>query len=221
MLTNKYSKWYFNIINTAKTRLILGYTETHHILPKSLGGSDTRDNLVRLTAKEHFVCHRLLPLFTEGEDRRKMLCAVWAMTWGDRRKSNKSACTAHQYEIGRKACAEAASMYRHTEESKKKISVALTGKPKSESHKRNTGLSSKGRTWKVAECANPKLNQGSKNPRARHWILTTPSSETINLHGNFKAWCSEHGMPSSTTALKIDGTSMSIGKWAGWKVERL
>lgn len=36
------------------------YSERHHILPKALGGSDKSANLVRLTAREHFVAHLLL-----------------------------------------------------------------------------------------------------------------------------------------------------------------
>lgn len=36
------------------------YSEIHHIIPRSLGGSDDKINLVKLTAKEHFVCHLLL-----------------------------------------------------------------------------------------------------------------------------------------------------------------
>lgn len=40
--------------------LKVGYGEMHHILPKSLGGSDKKDNLVFLTAREHFVAHLLL-----------------------------------------------------------------------------------------------------------------------------------------------------------------
>lgn len=36
------------------------YTEEHHIIPKSIGGSDEKMNLVLLTAKEHFIAHLLL-----------------------------------------------------------------------------------------------------------------------------------------------------------------
>jgi hypothetical protein len=43
-----------------ETPLAAGYSENHHILPKSLGGTAAKENMVRLTAKEHFVCHRLL-----------------------------------------------------------------------------------------------------------------------------------------------------------------
>lgn len=36
------------------------YTETHHIHMKCLGGGEEKNNLVRLTAREHFLCHLLL-----------------------------------------------------------------------------------------------------------------------------------------------------------------
>lgn len=36
------------------------YYECHHILPKCLGGTNDKDNLVLLTAREHLICHRLL-----------------------------------------------------------------------------------------------------------------------------------------------------------------
>lgn len=37
-----------------------GYTENHHIWPKSLGGGNEPENLVRLSAKAHLIAHRLL-----------------------------------------------------------------------------------------------------------------------------------------------------------------
>lgn len=58
-LQNKYTQCYYNIVNRAKAREQLGYVEKHHIIPKSLGGKDTADNLVKLTAREHFICHWL------------------------------------------------------------------------------------------------------------------------------------------------------------------
>jgi hypothetical protein len=79
-LQNKYTKWYFNIIAAAKLRkLSNGYFEKHHIIPKSLGGSNRKDNLVKLTAREHFICHRLLVKMVEGTARHKMSSAVHRM----------------------------------------------------------------------------------------------------------------------------------------------
>jgi hypothetical protein len=79
MLTNKYSNIYFDITNNAKHRITEGYTELHHIIPQSMGGSNDKENLVELTAREHFICHWLLIKMTEGEDRSKMLYALNGM----------------------------------------------------------------------------------------------------------------------------------------------
>ncbi len=43
------------------------YGEKHHILPRSLGGSNKKENIVRLTAREHFICHALLAEMYEKE----------------------------------------------------------------------------------------------------------------------------------------------------------
>jgi len=76
---NKYTRWYNQIIANAQNRIAEGYTECHHIHPRSLGGADTADNLVNLTAREHFVCHWLLTKMTKGEDRYKMINALRMM----------------------------------------------------------------------------------------------------------------------------------------------
>ena len=73
---NKYEKWYISITQNAKTRLLEGYSERHHIIPRSLGGTDNIDNLVDLTAREHFICHWLLTKMYTGQDKHKMLNAL-------------------------------------------------------------------------------------------------------------------------------------------------
>jgi len=78
-IQNKYTTWYNNIIHNAQNRCIDVYTENHHIIPRSLDGSDDESNLIRLTAKEHFICHLLLTKMTKGNARRKMLHAAWCM----------------------------------------------------------------------------------------------------------------------------------------------
>lgn len=57
-LPNKYTKLYWKIINDSNT--FSGYTEVHHKIPKSLGGSNDQSNLIRLSARKHFLCHYLL-----------------------------------------------------------------------------------------------------------------------------------------------------------------
>jgi 3'-phosphoadenosine 5'-phosphosulfate sulfotransferase (PAPS reductase)/FAD synthetase len=79
MIENKYSKLYYKITSNAKQRITEGYTELHHIIPQSMGGSNDKENLVDLTAREHFICHWLLIKMTEGKDRSKMLYALNGM----------------------------------------------------------------------------------------------------------------------------------------------
>ena len=77
-LPNKYTKWYFSIIENAKHREVSGYIERHHIIPRSLGGSNSKNNLISLSAKEHFVCHVLLTkmLDEHTSEYKKMLHAI-------------------------------------------------------------------------------------------------------------------------------------------------
>lgn len=60
LVESKYSRWYDSLIARAKDRKLEGYTEKHHIIPRSFGGSDNKDNLVKLTAREHYIAHFLL-----------------------------------------------------------------------------------------------------------------------------------------------------------------
>lgn len=76
---NKYTLWYNAIIKNARSRTLDCYKESHHIIPRSLGGTDDKDNLVDLTAREHFVCHWLLIKIHTGQDRHKMVYALNGM----------------------------------------------------------------------------------------------------------------------------------------------
>jgi DNA-binding CsgD family transcriptional regulator len=64
-----YQRLYNNIVENRKINpLSLNeYGETHHITPKSLGGVDDSSNLIRLTAREHYICHLLLSEMYEKE----------------------------------------------------------------------------------------------------------------------------------------------------------
>jgi len=102
MLTNKYSKTYFAITSNAKQRITEGYTELHHIIPQSMGGSNDKENLVELTAREHFICHWLLIKMTEGKDRSKMLYALNGMKAENRYQQRyNTKITARVYETYR------------------------------------------------------------------------------------------------------------------------
>lgn len=74
---SKYTRWYDNIISRAKIRSKLSaYVERHHVVPKCMGGLNG-DNLVELTPREHFICHRLLVRMTDDPKTKKAL--RWAL----------------------------------------------------------------------------------------------------------------------------------------------
>lgn len=77
-LDNKYTKIYLKITSSPDTT---PYTEQHHIVPRSLGGSDESTNLVKLTARKHFICHYLLTKMLEPNSRawHKMVRAFMMM----------------------------------------------------------------------------------------------------------------------------------------------
>jgi len=137
---NKYTKWYNQITDRARNRTMEGYTERHHIKPRSLSGTDDVDNLVELTAREHFICHWLLVKMTTGEDHYKMLNALRMMRAekpGQQRY--ETAITSRVYESIKQEYAQLQSVLRsgkgngfygktHTEEARQAIREKNTGK---------------------------------------------------------------------------------------------
>lgn len=89
-IDNKYTFWYFNIINNARSRETTGYIEKHHIIPKSCGGNNTKENIVKLTAREHFVCHLLLTKMVDDQFRHKMVYAFHGLRARQSRQENRT-----------------------------------------------------------------------------------------------------------------------------------
>jgi hypothetical protein len=82
-----YKKIYDQIIensikeNRVKNKLTL--YEKHHIIPKSIGGTNNKNNLVLLTPKEHYICHKLLvEIYKLTIYESKMYFAMWCMVNG-------------------------------------------------------------------------------------------------------------------------------------------
>lgn len=63
-----YKKIYNNLILRGKARNLDSYTEKHHIIPRCLGGIDSKDNLVALTPEEHYIAHQLLVKIHNGNN---------------------------------------------------------------------------------------------------------------------------------------------------------
>ena len=115
----RYQKLYNKIIKNAqshnRSKKDKTYYESHHIKPKSLGGTNDASNLVLLTAKEHFVCHHLLIKFTKGDNKKRMVHAFWGMC--NQLKGNNQ----RDYKI-------TSSVYEHTKtENARNISESMQG----------------------------------------------------------------------------------------------
>jgi hypothetical protein len=102
-INNKYTKWYNAIIATAQQRDTVGYVERHHIIPKSLGGPNDKSNLVRLTAREHYICHLLLTKMLQSPEVHSMVNAIWRMANSSKFRRASYKISSRQYEILRKA----------------------------------------------------------------------------------------------------------------------
>jgi len=101
-----YRKIYNNLINNAKkekrVKLLKDdknyvYYENHHITPKCLNGDDHIDNLVLLTAREHYIAHKLLTYIYPKENR--LVFAFHRMTYD---KHNGRNLTSRDYDYERR-----------------------------------------------------------------------------------------------------------------------
>ena len=165
ILCNKYTRWYEQIIEKAKTKdmsiskrhakTYAGYTEVHHIIPRAFGGSDAKENLIRFSAREHFICHWLLTKMTTGTYRNKMLTAFVLMTG----KGSKSAryefkiTSSRVFEQIRIDYADYVSKKltgrEISQETRKKLSIANTGKTHTEECKLRMSLLNMGKPGPV------------------------------------------------------------------------
>jgi|AntAceMinimDraft_18_1070375.scaffolds.fasta_scaffold56490_3 hypothetical protein len=113
-----HQKIYENIIEEAKNENRIKhngtYYENHHITPKCLNGLDEENNLVLLTAKEHYICHKLLTKIYPND--RNLATAFHYMTFG----KNYYNQSGRDYEYAR----ELVSNIPMSEETKRKIGMA-------------------------------------------------------------------------------------------------
>lgn len=194
-LPNKYTEWYNAIIANAKLRTLLNteYSEKHHIIPRSLGGDDSKENLVRLTAREHFICHLLLTKMLTGGSRAKMILALSCMTLESKNQSrHKLKSRQYDYirtelskcsqgsgnpsygrkrtedEIARAVASRKANdinrpKYSHSAETRKKLSESRKGKPRPDYLKEQWSKVRKGRPGQDNNSGKKWFNDGVKS----------------------------------------------------------
>ena len=173
-----YHKIHDQIIINAKLRgKPTGYYEEHHIIPKSFYGGKYKSfilypwNRAYLTAKEHFIVHKLLIKMYKDNDSNKHRSMVYAIRMMSRpcaKDDNRIKLTASNYEFIKKEL----SLVSMSSDQRRKLSESKIGKPLSEDHKLAVSNSLKGRIpWnKGIACTDEtkaKLSialKGEKNP---------------------------------------------------------
>lgn len=135
---SKYTYIYYKIINKAKLQnrnKKQNYFEKHHIIPTSIGGENNKDNTVLLTFKEHYICHRLLcKMLIDKEHINKMKYALYCLSKVNMHQSRslsyhqKQKCLESNREASKTRNHKPFYGKKHTEKSKRLLSIAATGK---------------------------------------------------------------------------------------------
>jgi len=203
-LQNKYKGWYEQIVLTAQARTLPNnvYFEKHHIIPQSIGGSNKKINLISLTAKEHFICHRLLTKFLTGEAKMKMSFATWIMMTNNNPHQKRYKVTSRMYEIVKK---EMVAVQR-TDEYRKKISEGI---------KKSSNIKpvwNKGKIGIYSDEYKEKLRQANlgrkKSPeQVAKMMATKEKNGTMRKPGTWRP---------SPNAIKKMLTTVAEKKAAGW-----
>jgi hypothetical protein len=161
-----YPKLYIRIIDNARSKARSKkdnkYYESHHIIPKCLGGSDCLDNKVFLTAREHFIVHWIL--YRIHPTNRALVVAFKAM-FANKTK-NRYSPSSRAFEEARIAFSKSQKgeknhMFgktnqvnlgrKHTEETKRRISESRKDILFTEEHRKNIGLAKVGKQGKGKE----------------------------------------------------------------------
>ena len=146
MKETTYDEFIQNILNTRGRFNCDGeYHERHHIVPKCIGGSNEKENLIDLYAREHFMAHKLLA--QENPDNGKLIYAWTCMAFAKNEYHGRQ-ITPEEYEEARialsiKQTGEGNHFYgkHHSEETKDTLRQLHTGTNASEDTKIRMGES--------------------------------------------------------------------------------
>ena len=132
-----YQTHYNNLIETRRHRILKEdeYYEKHHIIMKSMGGTDHSSNLIFLTAKEHFIAHLLLWKIHRNKQTAYAFHLMSNRNGKKYKEAREAASFANSIEKKGKPFANNSETYI-----KSKI-----GLKKSETHKKNIGDANRGR----------------------------------------------------------------------------
>jgi hypothetical protein len=102
---SKYLKWYILLVSKQYSTDV--YTEKHHILPKSLGGDNSKSNIIRIPGRVHFILHKLLVRMVLNTKHKKNMChALNMLAKANNKHQHRHQITSHEYELIRSRLSE-------------------------------------------------------------------------------------------------------------------
>jgi hypothetical protein len=175
-IMNKYETWYAAITKRGQHRHTDSYTESHHIVPRSLGGTDDQTNITKLTAREHFICHWLLTkIHREGEAHWKMLNAIRIM------RAENSKQTRYSNKITARVYNNLKEEYSKLQSEKNKgAGNGMFGKSQTEEAKSKISEANTGRVQPIEEKLNQKAAQTGRKrePFTDEWKAKMSAAKT-------------------------------------------
>lgn len=175
------------------TRKLLGrtkkddvYYENHHIIPKSLGGTNNIGNLVLLTAREHFIAHLLLYNHYKsigGDSFRKMSYALVSMS-STNKNLNRIKLNNRQYAVIKEAA-------RNSSLGRKILDTTNYKKTKSEKHKqsiRNARLNALPRSLQTKEKMSKTRIKLGLSYTGNHTTSECPHCKKVGQTNAMKRW---------------------------------
>lgn len=224
-LNNKYTKWYEQIIRNAQTRELETYYEVHHIIPKSLNGTNKKSNLVRLTAKEHYVCHLLLMKMYDNKKAKQKMASAFLYMSKVRNDHTKRRYTSRLYEhhklIRQKILSEQMSgsgnpMFGriHSKTTRRKISEARMGV----NTNTEESIKKKRERWLTNNPNyDPHIRQNMSLIQSKEYIVTDPHGK-IFIIKNLKQYCKDNNLNNGNMCSVAKG---KLNHYKGWKCEYL
>ncbi len=220
-LQNKYTNCYYRIIDRAiregrtklkRTDVGYVYYERHHIIPRCLDGGDGPDNLVLLTAKEHYVVHHLL-CYMVSETRPKILLLNAFVRMAYSKSTGQKRHTPRSYDAVKRLISE-------------KNSLAFRGKKKSVQMRQRLSRSRKGMKFtnqhrqRLSEVRRGRKHTNAYKRKmalacgAREVLLQAPDG-SVHQMVNQKQFCQDHSLDRATINKLVAGKRK---QHKGWKL---
>lgn len=169
-----YIRHYNTLISRAKSRLIEGYVEKHHIIPKCLGGTDDSDNIVTLTPEEHYVAHQLLIKIYPNES--KLIYSARMMCVGSKNHSRNN----KEYAWLKRLFSQTRFGYKHSDDAKKKMSEAARKPRAKETKPRKKRILSEEHRQKISASLKGRIVTNETKERIRKSNILTKSHQDLS-----------------------------------------